>query len=132
MVRLIILSTIGIWLICCKAQQPNNVFSGKIEMGHIVPDKPAVFDGNVDEYIKSHIKYPISAIKDSIQGKVLVKCTIDTSGYVKNCILIKCIRKDLDVEALRIIESLHFVKPTMLRGIKINYTYYFTVDFVLP
>jgi protein TonB len=54
-------------------------------------------------FISSKLVYPPSALKDKIQGKVYVSFVVGPDGKVDSAAVIKGIRKDLDDEALKII-----------------------------
>ena len=65
-------------------------------------------------------KYPETALKESIEGKVFVHFIIDTLGQINNPFVIKGVRQDLNDEALRIIESLGNWIPATENGKKVS------------
>lgn len=58
------------------------------------------------DYINANTNYPESAIKDSIEGRVILKCIIDTNGNTSNISTMRGIRSDLDSECIRVIKDL--------------------------
>ena len=54
-------------------------------------------------WVYQNIKYPASAIKDSISGKVYAKFKIDSLGIVSNVEIVRSARWDLDEEVKRVI-----------------------------
>lgn len=50
------------------------------EMGFPFEERP-VFNGDIIAFVQKQIVYPLSAIKDSAQGKVYVSYTVDTLGF---------------------------------------------------
>ena len=52
------------------------------------------------EFIKNNIDYPNSALKDSIEGRVIVAFMIDTLGATFDHNIVRGVRYDLDLEAL--------------------------------
>jgi protein TonB len=92
----------------------SSVFSQEkdtiIEFGYPFEYAP-VFNGDLRNHIQASLIYPESAVKDSIEGKIYITFEIDTLGFTSNCKIEKGIREDLDNEAIRVIEALHFEKP---------------------
>lgn len=86
----------------------------------------------IDEFISNNIKYPLSAIKDSIEGKVFISLIIDTIGNTYCHIILRGIRKDLNQEALRVAKLIKFDKPAMQRGKPIKINYNIPIEFKLP
>ena len=54
-------------------------------------------------WVYQNIKYPDSAIKDSISGKVFAKFKIDSLGIVNDVVIVRSARWDLDAEVKRVI-----------------------------
>ena len=96
--------------------------------------KPSFNGGDDSEFAKwfySQIKYPEQAIKDKVQGRVLVQFTIGTDGAVRDVKLQKGVRDDLDAEVLRVVESSPKWKPGSQDGKAVPVTYSFPVVFKL-
>jgi len=60
-----------------------------------MPAYPGGYD-SLATFLRRHIKYPPTALKDTLQGKVMIKFTVDTIGKVINAIVFKSVRADLD------------------------------------
>lgn len=56
-------------------------------------------------YLFKNLEFPESAIKDSIDGIVKIKVTVDASGKVINSVVTESVRKDVDDAALRVIQK---------------------------
>jgi protein TonB len=82
-------------------------------------------------FISNNIKYPITAIEDSIEGNVFVNFIVDTNGFTKNHKVIDGIREDLNKEAIRIAELIKFEKPAMNGGRAVFYSYSLSIKFFL-
>jgi TonB family protein len=63
------------------------------------------------KYISENTNYPISAIKDSVEGVVRIMFTIDIDGSTKNFRVISSIQKDIDNECIRVIKEMPRWKP---------------------
>lgn len=101
------------------------------EMGFPFEEGP-VFNGDLKAFVQKQIVYPLSAIKDSAQGKVYVSYTVDTLGYTTKLYVVKGIRPDLDDEALRVAKLIKYEKPAMLRGRPIPFRFTLPIRFKLP
>ena len=54
-------------------------------------------------FLCKNVKYPESAAKDSIQGRVVVKFTVQADGAVKDASVVKSVCPALDEEAIRVV-----------------------------
>ena len=79
-------------------------------------------------FIAKKIIYPETAIKDKVDGTVVVWFLVDTLGYTLEHKIVKGIRGDLDNEALRVAKLIKFDEPAKNRGKPIIYCY--SVPFV--
>lgn len=68
------------------------------------------------EFIVSNLRYPKDASTFRIQGRVLVKFTIDEFGNVVNPFIYKGVHKLLDEEALRVVNLMPKWKPGISEG----------------
>lgn len=70
-------------------------------------EQQAEFPGGFAEmmkFLKKNIKYPASAKRMGIEGKVFVKFIVDKEGAISNIEISKGINADLDKEAMRVIK----------------------------
>jgi len=81
------------------------------------PEIPPVFKDGGERgmriFIKENLRYPITG--DCIQGKVYVRFTVDTLGNVKNCDVLRGLRKEANEEAIRVVQQMKFI-PGKLDG----------------
>lgn len=73
-------------------------------------DTIAQFPGGIEEFynhVKSNLNYPVTAVRDSITGTVLVEFVIDKDGNVKSesVRVVQGLYGDCDVEAIRVIKA---------------------------
>ena len=87
----------------------------------------------LNEYIQTHIQYPANALKNHVQGIVLVKCIVDKTSRISEPKVISSANHELDKEALRIAKSLsyHFL-PGRKDGKAVSTWYTLQVIFTLP
>jgi len=76
------------------------------------------------KFITSNIRYPESAKKSKIEGRVYVGFDIDTDGSVINIKVLRGVNSELDAEAIRVIKSMPKWTPGKQRGkaVRVNYT----------
>jgi TonB family protein len=97
----------------------------------VVEYDPGFFNRTLDNVVDSLIVYPLTAIKDNIQGVVFIQCWVETDGTTSSCKIIKGVREDIDQEALRIGNLLVFDEPARQRGKPIRIEYPIAVRFIL-
>lgn len=58
------------------------------------------------EYIGKNVKYPENAVKNGIQGRVIVRFSVEKDGSIANAKVLKGVDPELDAEALRVVKSM--------------------------
>ncbi len=86
----------------------NDTFSTKDEPYMVVEKMPEFPGGEkaLSDYLKKEIKYPQSAIKDKIQGLVIVSFIVETDGSVSSVNVLKGVSEELDNEAVRVVKAM--------------------------
>jgi protein TonB len=82
-------------------------------------------------YLKGKIKYPLAAVSDKREGRVVVKFIVKTSGEVDNVQIIRSIRPDLDSECIRVISGMPKWKPGIINNKPVSVSYNIPVRFLL-
>ena len=70
-------------------------------------EKMPIIKGGIQELVKN-IKYPETAKKEGIMGKVFVKAMIDENGDVVKTEVVKSVDKDLDAAAIGAVQHTKF------------------------
>lgn len=78
---------------------------------------PKVF---LEKWVYTYMKYPQEAVRNGIQGRVLVDFIIDAGGKVRDVKVLKGVDPLLDDEAVRIISASPAWKPGRIRGRKVS------------
>lgn len=99
-------------------------------VAEVMPEYPGG-DEALRHFLASEVKYPESAIKKGIQGKVFVSFIIDRNGDVRDARIAKGINKALDEEALRVVRSMPKWSPGSQRGNNVAVAYTVPINFVL-
>lgn len=80
-----------------------------------MPEFPGGEDG-MHAYLKQHIRYPIEAKKERIEGMVYVSFFVDEEGIVRNVKIEQGIGGVCDEEALRVVRQMPLWTPGKLEG----------------
>jgi TonB family protein len=83
------------------------------------------------DFIVHNIKYPATALKDSIQGKVFITFVVKADGTVGNAKIARGVSISLDNEAIRVVNSLPAWKPGKVKGQAVPVSYTVPVKFAL-
>ena len=77
-----------------------------------------------NKYLATNIKYPDSARKHNIEGRVILKFLINEDGHISDCEIVKSVDRYLDEEACRVIGKMPAWKPGKQDGkpVKVYYT----------
>lgn len=83
------------------------------------------------QYLSKNIKYPVTAQKDKMQGRVSVEFIVDKEGYIRSPKVARSVSSDLDAEAIRVISSMPKWTPGTQRGKAVNVKYTIPIVFRL-
>lgn len=102
-----------------------------VDRCEIMPEYPGGFEA-LFATMKKLLKYPASAVKDSIQGRVCVQFVVMRTGEIEHVKVIKSVDPALDAEALRVINAMKCRwKPGIEKGNPVNVKYMLPVIFHL-
>ncbi len=99
-------------------------------------EKPA-FLGSTDpaafltKWVYHYQKYPSQAVKNGIQGRVMVSFVIDKSGEVRDVKVTRSVDPLLDDEAVRIVTASPKWRPGRVKGQKVNVELTIPIEFKL-
>ncbi len=82
-------------------------------------------------YLGSNIKYPKSAQKAGVEGRVIVQFVVSKTGEIVKPEVVRSVDAALDAEAIRVISSMPNWKPGEQEGKKVNVKYTVPVSFKL-
>lgn len=97
--------------------------------------KKPYFEGGLTAmraHIKKHLKYPESALKEKIEGTVILKYQIDHKGNVIATKVVSGLNKECDIEAQRVVKLFKFKVPKIPRKLKVKFTKSIRVNFKIP
>lgn len=82
-------------------------------------------------WISEHLKYPLMAQENNIQGRVIVGFTVTKTGKPEDFRIIRGKDQDLDKEALRVVKTLPDFIPGKIKSIPVDVTYTIPITFRL-
>lgn len=87
-------------------------------LGDIIETPPSFPGGQAKllEYISNEVKYPDSARKDSIQGRVVISFVVERNGAISEAKVAKPVHPLLDEEALRAVNAMPKWQPRRING----------------
>ena len=99
----------------------------------VVENMPAFPGGPAElmNFLSTNVKYPATAIKDSIQGRVIATFIVEKDGSISGAKVVKHVSDDLDAEAIRVIESMPKWIPGKQNGKEVRVKYTIPVTFRL-
>ncbi|QJX47147.1 TonB family protein [Hymenobacter taeanensis] len=76
------------------------------------------------KYLQRHLRYPASALRSSISGRVFVAFTVNSDGTIKDVEILKGLGYGTDEEATRVISAMPAWKPGRQnnRAVPVRYT----------
>ena len=95
-----------------------------------MPEFPGGITGLV-AFAKRELYYSESAIKDHIEGNVILQYKINSEGKVTNKAIFKSLRNDLDIVCLKMLDKMPDWKPARLSHIPVETNFKWTITFVL-
>ena len=63
-------------------------------------------DAELMKYIQDHLKYPVIAAENGIQGRVIVRFVVSKTGEIQDVTVLRGVDSSLDKEAVRVIKSM--------------------------
>jgi len=104
------------------------------DIPYVVVEQMPIFSGGDSAllaYITNNTHYPDSAKVKNIQGKVIVRFCVTREGGVDRVSVLRGVDPDLDLEALRVVETLPEFKPGKQGGKPVNVWYMVPITFTL-
>ncbi len=99
----------------------------------VVEQMPQFPGGNAAlfEYLSKHIKYPVIAEENGIQGRVIVTFVVERDGSITDVKVVKSVDPSLDKEAQRVVKSMPHWIPGKQNGAAVRVKYTVPVTFRL-
>ena len=99
------------------------------------PDVLPAFPGGLDglmNYLSDHIRYPKLALKNKVEGRVVVRFVVQKTGKVGRVEVLESVDMDLAEEAVRVVKKLPDFTPGRVNDEPVNVWFTLPVNFKLP
>lgn len=83
------------------------------------------------KWLSTNIRYPEAAQQNEIQGRVVVKFIVEKDGSVSHAEIVRGVDKDLDREALRVVQRMPKWQPGKNNGVAVRSYFNLPVTFKL-
>ena len=130
MKKLILLVVVALF---CSTSAMAQIVVVDEEIFLVVENEPE-FPGGSDSlyaYIARNIKYPETAKKEKIEGRVFVTFVIEKDGQVSSAKILRDIGGGCGEEAIRVVKSMPKWKPGTQRGNPVRFQFNLPVSFML-
>jgi len=85
----------------------------------------------LDDFIRTNMQYPEEALKNRVEGSVVIKYNIDVFGKVSEAVVAHGIGYGCDEEALRLVNKLQYEKKKY-QGLRVTFHQSISIHFLLP
>ena len=85
----------------------------------------------LQKWVNQYLKYPAEAIRDGVQGRVMVDFVIEKDGSVTDVRVVKGVSEELDAEALRVVKASPKWRPGRVNGNRVRTSLTIPVEFKL-
>ena len=85
----------------------------------------------LEKWVYQYLKYPQAAVRDGIQGRVMVEFVIGTDGKVTDVRVVKGVSPELDAEAVKVVSASPKWRPARHKGEKVRCSMTIPVEFRL-
>jgi TonB family protein len=85
----------------------------------------------LEQWVYQYLKYPSEAVRDGIQGRVMVEFVINKDGKVSDVKVQRGVSEELDAEAVKVIAASPKWKPGKVNGEKVRCSMTIPVEFRL-
>jgi periplasmic protein TonB len=107
-----------------QEEEQNKIFE-------VVEQQPSFPGGSVNGWLGEHIKYPVVAAENGIQGRVVVQFVVEKDGSVSQVKVVRGVDPSLDKEAVRVISSMPKWIPGKQNGVSVRSRFTVPVTFRL-
>lgn len=85
----------------------------------------------MEKWVYQYLKYPQEAVRDGVQGCVMVEFVIGIDGKVTDVKVVKGVSPELDAEAVKVVSASPKWRPARLKGEKVRCSMTIPIEFRL-
>ena len=95
-----------------------------------MPEFPGGMEALIN-FLQENVQYPENAVKNNIEGRVLVQFIVDKTGQVYDAEVVRSVDEELDAEALRVVKSMPNFIPGRQDGKAVSVWFTLPISFKL-
>ena len=111
-------------------EEPAEESEGVFDVVEQMPEFPGGV-GEMMKFVSMNVKYPEEAMKNGIDGRVLVQFIVEMDGTISHVKVFRKVNDALDAEAVRVIQAMPKWKPGKQRGREVRVKYTMPISFRL-
>ena len=96
-----------------------------------MPEYPSGGTAGLMNFISKNLKYPTICQESGVQGRVVVSFVVNKDGSTTDFRIIRSVDKNLDKEALRVLNGMPKWKPGKQKGVPVRVRYTVPINFKL-
>ena len=108
------------------APEPEKIFEAVEQQASFPGGQSALM-----KWLSSNLRYPELAQQNNVQGKVIVKFTVEKDGSITNPTVVRGVDKELDKEAIRVVRKMPKWSPGKNNGAAVRSYFTLPVTFKL-
>jgi TonB family protein len=85
----------------------------------------------MNAYLSKNIQYPKDAMKEGVEGRVVVKFVVTATGQISDVQVVRGIYPSIDAEAVRVVKGMPAWKPGKQNGVPVAVYYNLPISFRL-
>ncbi len=102
---------------------------------YVIVEQMPEFPGGQEamkEYIYSNLHYPSTLVEMGIEGRVTLRFTVTKEGDIKDILVIRGVEKDMDREAIRVVDCMPKWEPGKQNGEAVDVYFTLPIVFRIP
>lgn len=107
-------------------KEPDPIYQA--DQVDIIPDFPGGTEA-LHKWLPDHLKYPEFAQRNGIEGRVLIGFIVEKDGSLSNFELLQPVDLSLNIEALRVVESLPNFIPAVKNGEPVRCEFHLPISY---
>ena len=113
-----------------QAPEPSAQDTKVYETVEQLPEFPGGMEAMI-KFLSENVKYPEQAVKDKIEGRVLVQFIVEKTGQIGEVKVARSVSEELDAEAVRVVKSMPNFTPGRQDGKAVAVWYTLPIMFKL-
>ena len=116
-----------------NTKQDTSIISEEGVFCYVVETMPVFPGGEIElfKFLSENVKYPQSAIKNNIQGRVILRFIVNYDGSIENIQVVRSVSPECDQEAIRVVKNMPKWTPGSQNGKNVSVWFTIPISFKL-